>query len=151
MIQADPRTAVLVTGSREWRDYAPIKERLDGYPIGTILLHGDCGRFVDRNDLGQRIRPYYIGADKIAADLGRHKFNVWPLPYFSDLKKQGGHARNGCLVNLLVTLARSGFACSVEAFPWGPSTGTRGCIEKAKSAAVLTCPQPLIIRVTEGV
>lgn len=127
------RTAVLVTGSREWTEPLVIASRLAGYPSGTILLHG-----------GAR------GADTMAANWARVRgWNVWELPYFSDLGKAGGHARNGCLVNLLVTLQRAGFRCAVEAFPRGASPGTRGCIRnvEATSSSLLV---PFVIRVTES-
>lgn len=148
-MNADRRTALLVTGSREWRNYEPIKTRLALYPEGTILLHGDCGH-LEKGDGDGLSLGRWVGADKIAGCVAGGRFNVWPLPYFSDLKKAGGHARNGCLVNLLVALARAGFQCSVEAFPIGVSPGTRGCITKAEAAATLLMPTPLIIRVTEG-
>ncbi len=147
------RTAVLVTGSREWEDYAPIKERLDLYPPGTILIHGDCGEAVwtpagfPVHDW--RGRQQYRGADKIAGSIGFGKLNVWPLPYFGDLGKRGGPARNSCLLNILAQLSGSGFVCSVEAFPIGESRGTRGCIKMAEALATVLA-KPLVITVTEG-
>lgn len=128
------RAAVLVTGSREWSDYRAIRDRMKLYPAGTIVLHGAAR-----------------GADSIAADLSREfGHNHWPLPYFGDLGKAGGHARNKCLLNLLCTLEGSGFDCSVEAFPMGDSPGTRGCIQTAKVMASTSFRRPLPIYVTEG-
>jgi hypothetical protein len=106
------RTAILVTGSREWTDDVSIRFRLNLYPRGSILLHGSAR-----------------GADAIAAmataELGLLN---WPLPYFADLGKSGGHARNRALFAVLLTLQTHGFECFVEAFPLGESRGIRGMI-----------------------
>jgi hypothetical protein len=137
------RTAVLVTGSRDWRDYGSIDRRLSIYPAGTILLHGACGKWLTDH-------LCWVGADMIADDLAPSSWMKWPLPYFADQGKSGGPKRNSCLVNLLSVLDRSGFACAVEAFPIGHSPGTRGCIEMAKAHAATTFSQPLVITITEG-
>lgn len=106
------RTAVLVTGSRDWTEYKPIRDRLSLYPPGTILLHGAA-----------------TGADTIADDIGRaRQFNNWALPYFADLGKRGGPERNDTMGDVLEVLWRRGFRCSVEGFPIGRSPGTRGCL-----------------------
>ncbi len=142
------RVAILVSGSRDWRDVDVIKKRLALYPMRTILLHGDCGRLGERPEA--LMRKPVIGADWIAAEVGRHlMFNVWPLPYFGDLGKRGGPERNKCLLKILLQLSEAGFACSIEAFPIGESRGTRGCIAEARRYAEHVKPWP--IHVTEGV
>ncbi len=106
------RTAVLVTGSRDWSDYEPIRRRLKLYPPRTILLNGNA-----------------LGADSVAHNIGLAlDFNPWPLPYFADLGKRGGPARNEAMFRVLLALKDAGFACSVEAFPIGRSPGTRGML-----------------------
>lgn len=132
------RTALLVTGSRAWRDWSVIRQRLSIYPRGTILLHG-AARGADTI------------ADRIGLSLG---FNVWPLPYFGDLKRAGGHKRNHCLVELLGDLYFAGFRCYVEAFPIGDSPGTRGCLTfvERKIASVRQEPNEVVftVHVEEG-
>ena len=130
------RVAVLVTGSRSWRDPAPIQARLISYPAGSILIHGDCGKRIVKDRDGNHIKPYYIGADLIAGAHGRVLgFNEWRLPYFDDLKKLGGPKRNDAMVRILAVLWRAGFACFVEGFPIGDSVGTRGCLSIARRAS----------------
>lgn len=123
------RTAVLVTGSRDWADAAAIRDRLRLYPAGTILLHGDCGRLGWHDG-----RRAIIGADWIARDIARPgEFICWPLPYFEDLGRRGGPARNQALFDVLLTLRAAGFQCFVEAFPLGKSPGTRGMLRIVKN------------------
>lgn len=117
LVPEGKRVALLVTGSREWVDVAVLRARLQLYPRGTVLLHG-----------GAR------GADSQAHHYGtRNGFVVWPLFYYSDLQKRGGHARNRTLVRLLNVLALDGFLAFAEAFPRGESSGTRGCIALIRS------------------
>lgn len=143
------RTAVLVTGSRNWTDYATIRARLALYPAGTILIHGDCGALLPEKERASYY-DWHKGADKIAEDVGRERhFNIWPLPYFADLGKRGGPARNSCMLNILAQLSGSGFVCAVEAFPIGASAGTRGCIKMAEALATALA-KPIVITVTEG-
>ncbi len=109
---------VIVTGSRDWTDEAAIRFRLDRYPRGTIVLHG-----------GQR------GADQIADRVARET-NLQPVrhPYFSDLGKAGGPARNALLVALGVAYQAHGYDVVVEAFPLPDSRGTWSCVRQAKAA-----------------
>lgn len=153
------RTALLVTGSRNWTDYAPIRARLALYPAGTILIHGDCGALLPEKERASYY-DWHKGADKIAEDIGRERhFNIWPLPYFADLGKRGGPARNDAMFRVLLALKGAGFACSVEAFPIGKSVGTRGMLRIVASyndAAFYTDSQhekhhdPIPVCVTEG-
>ncbi len=110
------RTAVLVTGSRDWTDWSVIANRLKRYPKGTILIHG-----------GARGADTMAGC--IAAAMG---FVVHVYPYFSDLEHDGGKERNSCMLDALLNLKRYGFDCYVEAFPTASSRGTRNMIKLVK-------------------
>jgi hypothetical protein len=148
---------VLATGSRDWRDYSPIEARLALYPTGTILIHGDCGKTV--RAAGERAS--WQGADKIAGYVGARLGHItWPLPYFADLGKRGGPARNQAMFDVLRALKAAGFACFVEAFPLGKSSGTRGMlriVESYNDAAFYDATKrekhhdPVPVCVTEGV
>ena len=106
------RTAVLVSGSREWTNHAVVHERLRRYPAGTILIHGDAR-----------------GLDRMAAMVGRKLgFNIHSVPYFGDLGLDGGHERNRCMFGGLLNFRRFGFQIFVEAFPLKPTGGTRRMI-----------------------
>lgn len=150
------RTAVLVTGSRSWTDHEPIRKRLALYPMGTILIHGDCGHLGERPTAPER-RPI-IGADWVAAHVA-HGFIVWPLPYFADLGKRGGPARNAAMFQVLLALKEAGHRCFVEAFPIGKSVGTRGMlriVQNYNDAAFYDASkramhhEPIPVCVTEG-
>lgn len=151
------RTAVLVTGSRDWTDYDAIRNRLALYPGGAILLHGDCGKPEHYDFMGEVLA--WRGADKIAADIAQlGRFIVWPLPYFADLKKRGGPARNEAMWRVLLTLRDAGFDCYVEAFPMG-GPGTRDMLRRVKeyneaafcdSARTKKHHDPMPVCVTEG-
>lgn len=126
------RVALLVTASREWADYGPIRERLKLYPEGTILIHGDNGHFEKNKDPMKHDR--LVGGDRIAADIGQSLgFVPWALPYFGDLKKQGGPVRNACMFELLLVLQKYGHRCACEAFPIHATGGTRRVIEKVEA------------------
>lgn len=150
------RRAVLVTGSRDWVDYAPIESRLALYPSGTILIHGDCGKPVRRD--GETAK--WQGADKIAGYVGsRLGHIVWRLPYFDDLGKRGGPARNDAMFRVLLALKDAGHAVFVEAFPIGKSPGTRGMLRIVASyndaafydaAKTKKHHDPIPVCVTEG-
>ena len=125
------RTAVLVTGSRDWLNYDPVRDRLRRYPVGTVLIHGNCGKVEYANGFEGVVE--YRGADKIAHDIGQDMgFICWPLPYFSDLGTRGGPKRNECMFDVLLALRLAGHACFVEGFPIGESKGTRGCLRIAE-------------------
>ncbi len=134
------RTAILVSGSRDWTDYDAIDARLKLYHPSkktdtVILIHGDCGKY-RKDDNGDWLRAggdpmgevLIQGADWIAAKLGaRRGFRNHPYPYFDDWQKLGGPKRNECMFDVLVMLAKHGFAPCFEAFPMG-GTGTAGMI-----------------------
>lgn len=114
------RFVVLVTGSREWCDALVMRERLQRYPSGTLLIHGAAQ-----------------GADGLAHEIGsRLGFRtLWEF-YFSDLDRAGGSARNALLVDLAAAYARHGYTVVVEAFPTASSRGTWNCVNLAKAAGL---------------
>lgn len=92
-------------------------ERLSRYPKGTILIVGGA-----------------IGGDHMAARIGYELgFKVHEYLYFADKGLGGGHARNRCMFDVLLTQRHHGFDCYVEAFPKGKSSGTRGTIDHVKT------------------
>jgi hypothetical protein len=109
---------VIVTGSRDWTDKEAIRIRLNKYPRGTIVLHGAAS-----------------GADQIAERIAR-EMNMQPVrhPYFSDLGKAGGPARNALLVALGGAYQAHGYEVVVEAFPLPQSRGTWDCVRRADEA-----------------
>lgn len=122
------RTAVLVSGSREWTDRSTIYERLSRYPQGrgTILIHGDA-----------------MGADIIAGMCGGSlSFCVHRHPYYGDKGKAGGEWRNRCMFGALLNQRRFGFDCYVETFPLKPFGGTRNMIKLVRAYNEKT-PDPL--------
>jgi len=122
------RTAVLVSGYREWTSRDAILHRLNRYEAGTILLHGDCGESV-------RNSPdpwdwYHIGADKIAGEIGKIlRFHVHAYPAHWDLGKRGGPHRNDTMLDVLLVLQRRGYDCHFEAFLHPNSVGIVRMIE----------------------
>ena len=111
------RTAILASGSREWTDMAVVCSRLNQYPAGTILIHGDAR-----------------GLDRIAASVGRtRRFNIHAMPYFRDLGLAGGQERNRCMFGALLNLQRFGFDVFAETFPLRPVGGTQNMIALIKT------------------
>jgi hypothetical protein len=140
------RTAVLVTGSRDWSEPEPMRARLSLYPSGTILLHGACGKWKTVN--GRRL---LFGADLWADLIGRKEFGhvPWPLAYFDDLGLAGGPVRNAALVAHLLVFHRFRFRCAVEAFPLGIAKGTTDCVKKVRTE-FMAANSPIVIRGMEG-
>lgn len=133
------RTAVLVTGSRDWTDYEPIRERLRFYPPGAIVIHGGCGKRRRSEGYAKYLRDakgqiMLKGADWIAGAITRELGQLaWALPFFGDLGERGGPVRNDTMIDILSVLWRRDFRCAVEGFPIGDSFGTRGCLRLAES------------------
>lgn len=119
-LRTPTRYVIVATGSRFWADEQPVRKRFERYPAGTILLHGDA-----------------VGLDQIADAAGRRRgFVVVPVPYFSDLHRAGGPARNALLVALGVTFRDAGYLAIVEAFPMPDSVGTVDCVGQAEAAGL---------------
>lgn len=114
------RYVVIVTGSREWNDRAAMSHRLFRYPPTTLFIYGGAP-----------------GADSLAHLWART--NGYPTlmePYFSDLGKAGGSARNALLIDIGLTYMRHGYTVVVEAFPTASSRGTWDCVNKARNAGL---------------
>ena len=120
------RYAVLVTGSRRWREREAIAVVLRRYPAErTVLIHGGC-------DGADKI------AESVASELGMMVLSV-PAPwekYRRDGKiKQAGPDRNSAMVRMLRILRWTGaYSCDCHAFPLGGSVGTLNCVRKARAA-----------------
>lgn len=116
------RFKIIVTGSRDWTDWATIYQRLNQYPPGTKLVHG-CAR----------------GADKIAAYIGRALgFIVIPVCAEWDVYgRAAGSIRNRKM------LREHPDALVVEAFPQSHSIGTRDMINVSKQSG-------RVVYITEG-
>lgn len=114
-------SAVLVCGSRNWKDANSVTERLLTYPSGpeTVLLHGACR-----------------GADQIASLIGRVRgWTVKAFPADWDAHgKSAGPRRNQQMIELLNAYRDQGFQTTVEAFHTG-GAGTRDAISRARKAA----------------
>lgn len=117
---------ILLTGSREWTDPAPIKAALakairQFWQDQMVLVHG-----------GAR------GADTVADRIWRGWLNVGGLiePEVHEVTDEdwgrhgraAGPRRNAAMVALGADLCL--------AFPLGPSPGTRGCIDLARAAGI---------------
>ena len=118
------RKAILVTGSRDWRDdYAIGMALVDagaGYgPQQVTLIHGDCG-----------------GADRLAGAFARSVFwTELPMPAPWALHgKPAGPRRNKRMLEVLQALAFCEYDCDVHAFPLPQSKGTRHMMAIAKAA-----------------
>lgn len=119
MLRHPERFCVLLTGSRRasWPQLDVVAERLDRYPDGTTILHGDGD-----------------GVDTVAEYSGPPSRHSVPVPYFSDMGKSGGPRRNDMLVELAGVYHRHGYTVVVEAFPGPQSRGTWDLVNKAKAA-----------------
>lgn len=112
--------AVLVTGSRNWKDSQKIFDLLDDLRP-HIVIHGDCATGADADAAA------WVGgnAAEIAMPAQWHLFAPAAL---------AGPFRNREAVKVLTALNACGYACSVFAFPLGESPGTRDCMRAAEQA-----------------
>lgn len=106
--------AVLVTGSRDWKDSAAVFNALDEIRP-DILIHGDCS----------------TGADADAAQWCDSGAVAMPAPW-DEHGRKAGPMRNSKMVSVLRALQFCGYECTVLAFPLGASPGTRGCMALAE-------------------
>lgn len=140
--------AILVTGSRNWTDPDPIRQRLSLYPAGTILIHGDCGEYSRMT--GRVLR----GADLLAADIGEEEFGHIPLPMPPNYRAKGQDApkiRNKLMVEVLTRLRWCGYEVAAEAFPLPSSRGTWHTVHLVEAVGVkLTVSKPREVPATKG-
>ncbi len=111
---------ILVTGSREWRDYETIRRALAKFPAGSVVVHGAA-----------------TGADAMAhsAALG---LGFTPEPHFPDYEKypvsKAPLRRNEEMVALGADICL--------AFPARNSRGTHHCAGRAKAAGIEVVTPP---------
>lgn len=117
------RKAILVTGSRDWRDDYAIGMALIAAGAGrlhVLLIHGDCA-----------------GADKIAGTHARGAagWTELPMPAPWELHgKPAGPRRNKRMLEVLQALAFCEYDCEVHAFPLPGSKDTRHMMAIAQAA-----------------
>lgn len=148
----DPGLVLLVTGSREWKDRAPIRvafigllERWGVEPGAVTVRHGAQGK---RDKDGRVEKGLDLLAEEVALELG---MRVDPMPadwhgpcrpeckhgprkvaYGRDYCPMAGFYRNAAMV------ARGARECF--GFPIGRSNGTRDCMKRAKGAGIPITP-----------
>jgi hypothetical protein len=126
---------ILVTGSRNWRDQALIREALlsalgEFTTIGPpILVHG--GQMSRDAATGECYGADYL-ADQVWRDLARERPGWLQKPEVHPARWELGHhagpARNSEMVKLGATV--------VLAFPLDGSRGTWDCVGKARAAGI---------------
>lgn len=111
--------AVIVTGSRLWKDADAVYQALDRSDP-DIVIHGACPS----------------GADEYA-DRCFDTVSLIPMPAQWDRDgKSAGPKRNQQMLNVLLSLRDCGYTVEVLAFPLGESRGTRGMMLMAEAAGV---------------
>lgn len=117
------RLAILVTGSRDWRDSIAIGQALleaAGTQITPpVLIHGACR-----------------GADRLAASWAKAAgWTVLTMPApFRTLGLPAGPQRNEKMLEVLKALRFCDYSCEVHAFPLPESKGTPGMMAMARDA-----------------
>ena len=113
---------VLVTGSRDWTDPAPIYralyyQRMIAGERGLIIVHGDCATGADAiaDRWGRQFYPGTTTLERYPADWKRHGKGAGPM-------------RNQVMVNLGADVCL--------AFPFPDSRGTRDCMRRAEEAGI---------------
>jgi hypothetical protein len=115
---------VLVSGSRHWRDYKAVRDRVKFHSVETepspIMFHGDC-EGLDRM------------AARYASDL---RWEVNRLPGFWHLGKRGGAVRNRALFECAMAFKYAGHPVFVEAFPLKGGRGTQMMIDMVRKSVL---------------
>ena len=124
---AKERVLVLICGSRDWTDEAPIKAFIDSLPAGAAVLEGDA-RGADRI-AGRLARARGLAVEAMPADWTVHAPG-WcrcpePKPSYC---KAAGLKRNQEMLLRKPSMA--------AAFVLGASRGTRDMIRRLRSAGV---------------
>ena len=117
------KTAVLVTGSRDWHDHKKIRTALYEHPVGTLVIHGDAG-----------------GADSIARNVAEARgMPIAHVPYFKGLGRAGGPVRNSVMLDIILGLQGRGYEVRYEAFhpDISKSKGTKDMVTKCDKAGML--------------
>lgn len=108
-------TVLLISGSRDWSDLAPIRDLLLLFdPFWTLVIHG-----------GAR------GADRIAGTLAK-AMGFYVIPFYADWKRDNrgnydagaGPRRNRVMWDFCIANQRHGVAVHAGIFPLPQSVGT---------------------------
>jgi hypothetical protein len=128
--------AIIICGSRHWKDVDSIREVLCGLPKDTVVIHGG-----QRSKAAWRpccgAEPDY-GADHIAAKVAKSiGMNVVAMhAQWECLGRRAGPVRNGTMLQVLRILETCGYEIAVHAFPMSGSRGTRNMMRLAEKACV---------------
>lgn len=107
---------VLVCGSRSWRDYAAVKDRLSQLPSDSIVMHGAAP-----------------GADSYASAAAKH-LGLKERPFPAQWRKDGVYnPKAGFIRNAEMIAEKPGL---VIAFWDGESRGTKHTIDLALSKGI---------------
>lgn len=118
---------VLVTGSQDWTDEDIIR---------AVLLEHDTA-WPKKNAKPRLLHGGARGADNIADGIARELgWTVIREPYFGDLGRQGGPARNAFMLEIARLYWKAYFDVVVEAFQLGGTPGTANCIAQARGAGL---------------
>lgn len=105
---------ILITGSRDWRDYHTIRKTLSGHPPGAVVVHGAA-----------------TGADHMARSAAL-SLGYIEEPHFPDYSmyppSDAPKKRNQDMVDLGADVCL--------AFPTPSSRGTWDCVNRAKAAGI---------------
>src|SRR5678809_461120 len=110
----------------------------------TIVIAGACGLDADDLKWGEKINSLeHIGADRCAWDWCRNNlentYNAIPLlipARWKTLRKSAGPIRNQLMLDILLSLKRSGYEVEVLGFPLEDSVGTWDMMQRARAASV---------------
>jgi hypothetical protein len=123
--------AVLITGSREWKDRRAIERVLRD--VQERHMHRDqITRFV-------LVQGECEGADAIAASLVRttlqsYGWAVLPMPAHWSMGDHAGSVRNCAMLMVVKKLRECSYICEVHAFPLQMSVGTLHMMGIARAA-----------------
>lgn len=112
---------VLITGSREWLNYAAMVEQFDKLPLGTTIVHGHCPRGADAmadglaKKRGFEVRRYPANWDRFGKGAG-------PIRNQEMIDKEHPD-KDGVLIDFVLA-----FSINLAA-----SHGTKDCVQRAKA------------------
>lgn len=116
---AKPMRIVVITGSREWADPAPIRAALDG---ADLVVHGAArGADLIAEAQAKQLEIAYLGV---------------PAKWRAQGRREAGMHRNTRLVRLARRYIDAGHEVVCHAFPLPSSRGTWDCVRKMRAAGV---------------
>jgi hypothetical protein len=118
--------AILVTGSRDWKQLSAVRhvlDEIDGRRVGVIvLIHGACrGADAEAGQYGKELGWSVVSMP--AQWMQNYTYCSW-----------AGSDRNARMVEVLKNLRAVGYGCEVHAFPLPSSKGTRHMMRLAEEA-----------------